>query len=55
MTDDIKYPHVEEVRSLIATLLSEINDVGPWGDGYWCALDELSHQLDLRFGKSQYV
>lgn len=44
------YPHVAGVRSLIDAIERELNDVGPWGNGYRQALADLRRQLDLRFG-----
>lgn len=44
------YPHVEEVRSLITAVERDLNDSGPWGNGYRQALAEVRKQIDLRFG-----
>ena len=39
-----------QIESLMDELLREVNDEGPWGDGYRQAMDDLREQIEMRFG-----
>lgn len=41
---------VGEVRAMLKVRESELNDLGPYGDGYLAALGDVHEDLDRRFG-----